>query len=102
MCGFFIKLALHVGKPLLYTAWVVNDAKFEVTEFVCSRPTQFFFQDNLLDYLFFCIYSFLALGLGKLSFSKIQDFQVQLISKCPFGVFKSTKKSTKCLLGFLP
>ena len=43
MCGFFIKLALHVGKPLLYTAWVVNDAKFEVTEFVCSRPTQLLF-----------------------------------------------------------
>ena len=26
----------------------------------------------------------------------------QLISKCPFGVFKSTKKSTKLLSGFLP
>ena len=26
----------------------------------------------------------------------------QLISKCPFGVFKSTKKPTKVMLGFLP
>ena len=26
----------------------------------------------------------------------------QLISKCPFGVFKSPKKPTKLLSGFLP
>ena len=26
----------------------------------------------------------------------------QLISKCPFGVFKSPKKPTKFFLGFLP
>ena len=26
----------------------------------------------------------------------------QLISKCPFGVFKSPKKPTKCFPGFLP
>ena len=26
----------------------------------------------------------------------------QLISKCPFGIFKSTKKPTKYLYGFLP
>ena len=26
----------------------------------------------------------------------------QLISKCPFGVFKSTKKPTKFFPGFLP
>ena len=26
----------------------------------------------------------------------------QLISKCPFGVFKSSKKTTKFLKGFLP
>ena len=27
---------------------------------------------------------------------------IQLISKCPFGVFKSTKKTNKCFKGFLP
>ena len=41
--------------------------------FVADQPSCFF-QDNLLDYLFFCIYSFLARGLGRLSLQKLASF----------------------------
>ena len=42
------------------------------------------------------------LDLGKRFVQDLTTAKGQLISKCPFGVFKSTKKPTKFLQGFLP
>jgi hypothetical protein len=61
-----------------------------------------FFSDVIDAYLGMPISCSYDLGLG-LAISALNSlFKGQLILKCPFGVFKSPKKSTKFFPGFLP